>query len=52
MDRLGNRDFDESHLFARPQLSQAAEVGGNYIGDLRIAACGLLIDKENNGLLI
>src|SRR5579862_8177357 len=52
MDRLGNGDFDESHLFARSQLTHAVEVCRDYIRDLWIAAGGLLIDKENNRLLV
>src|ERR1700747_1794114 len=51
-DRLRNRYLDESHLFTRPKLSHAVHIGRDPIRDLRVAAGGLLIYKENDGLLI
>src|SRR5260370_5361985 len=42
-------DAFKSNLVARAKLSQAVQVGGNDVGDLRIAAGGLLFHKQDDG---
>ena len=52
VNRFCDGNFGKPHLVARPQLSDAMHVGSDDVGDLGIAAGGLLIDEQNNRLPI
>src|SRR5215470_19633156 len=40
----------EADFVARAELAKAMKVCGNHVGDFRIAARGLLLDKQDDGL--
>src|SRR6266478_6882336 len=39
----------KANFVARAKLSEAMQVGGNHVGNLRIAAGGLLLYKQDDG---
>ena len=43
-------DLFKSHLVSGLQLAQAAEVGGDHVGDLGVAAGGLPVGPHDDGL--
>src|SRR5271167_2170814 len=49
---LSNRYFGKPHLVARSQLTDAVHISRNNIGNFRIAARSLLINKQDNRLAI
>src|SRR5579885_2057689 len=51
-ERLFEGDAFEADLVARAKLADRVHVGGNDVGDLGVAAGGLVLDEEEDGAAV